>query len=785
MKKIATVLLFLMSCHVFSQNTISGKVTDNKNNSIEYFNVQLLSTKDSTEIMSTAFIDGKYNLDHLKDGRYTLKFSSFGYETTTRNVILSNDQSKPLNITLPLHINDLKETTVMAKRPKVINKNDRYVVDIENTSISDAGDAIAVLRRTPFIMVDNKTENITVAGRDATIIMINGRQITSKQELKSISSQNIKSIDVIENPSAKYNADGHSVINIITKNNRARGLNADIFSKYTRGRHNSGQIQSDLSYGTKKLIYMGQIGYASNLEEGFNSTIERYENENYSFKANSYNLQNEFKTKMLTYAAGLDYQPNKQHYFSIKLDGMDATVTGNTISNQEKTRNGNVLPTMQLHSLKKDSYNRNTYTFNYKYNKEDISIYFASDYTKYKMTSDNTLDEHTIPATEEMKKINNSNSNYDLFSLQYDISLPVSSLNSKIELGSRFSNINSTNHNAFFNKTQNNWVQDQSYSGDIDYDETLLGSYIMIAGNINDKIKFNGGVRYEFTKYFNKWGESILAQSDRKSHNLFPSLLISYNANKDCSLRLSYSKRIKRPSYKSLNNSLWYINSYSARQGNPQLKPSVYNTLSLSSNYKKINASFNISHIQNPNDLLHINDKKQLERHIVKFVNTTDRLLYSFNINTSYQYKIWSIQPFLSMTFGERAIYEDGVKYSTDYPGVYLKVSNQIDITKRTFLDLDFAYKKMYHSFKTFGEKYEYYCALRHKMFNDKVTLQLAYQYSPSKHTQLFDYSYKYSFFTWDGEERNQLSVSLRYHFNTTKRKFRSRSSSEEELRRM
>lgn len=677
MKKIATVLLFLMSCHVFSQNTISGKVTDNKNNSIEYFNVQLLSTKDSTEIMSTAFIDGKYNLDHLKDGRYTLKFSSFGYETTTRNVILSNDQSKPLNITLPLHINDLKETTVMAKRPKVINKNDRYVVDIENTSISDAGDAIAVLRRTPFIMVDNKTENITVAGRDATIIMINGRQITSKQELKSISSQNIKSIDVIENPSAKYNADGHSVINIITKNNRARGLNADIFSKYTRGRHNSGQIQSDLSYGTKKLIYIGQIGYASNLEEGFNSTIERYENENYSFKANSYNLQNEFKTKMLTYAAGLDYQPNKQHYFSIKLDGMDATVTGNTISNQEKTRNGNVLPTMQLHSLKKDSYNRNTYTFNYKYNKEDISIYFASDYTKYKMTSDNTLDEHTIPATEEMKKINNSNSNYDLFSLQYDISLPVSFLNSKIELGSRFSNINSTNHNAFFNKTQNNWVQDKSYSGDIDYDETLLGSYMMIAGNISDKIKFNGGVRYEFTKYFNKWGESILAQSDRKSHNLFPSLLISYNANKDCSLRLSYSKRIKRPSYKSLNNSLWYINSYSARQGNPQLKPSVYNTLSLSTNYKKINASFNISHIQNPNDLLHINDKKQLERHIVKFVNTTDRLLYSFNINTSYQYKIWSIQPFLSMTFGERAIYEDGVKYSTDYPGVYLKVSNR------------------------------------------------------------------------------------------------------------
>lgn len=251
------------------------------------------------------------------------------------------------------------------------------------------------------------------------------------------------------------------------------------------------------------------------------------------------------------------------------------------------------------------------------------------------------------------------------------------------------------------------------------------------------------------------------------------------------SFRLSYSKRITRPSYESLNNSLIYTNIYSVTQGNPYLKPAIYNTISFSTQLKKLNLSVNFSHMKNPSELLYLNDSIQIEKKIVKRVNTKDKLILSFNTNYSFTYKKWTIQPFFNVNFSKRAIVDDGITYSVNYPGIYLSFRNNLLLLKSLEMDFDLTYSKSASGFKTNNDQYEFNLSVRKKLFKDKLIVQLYGNYIPSKWGQLMDYSYKYIDFVWDGDDRKQIGISIRYNFNTTKRQFRSKVSNEEELKRM
>jgi hypothetical protein len=137
------------------------------------------------------------------------------------------------------------------------------------------------------------------------------------------------------------------------------------------------------------------------------------------------------------------------------------------------------------------------------------------------------------------------------------------------------------------------------------------------------------------------------------------------------------------------------------------------------------------------------------------------------------------------MTFSERSIIEDRIKYSVNYPGIYLSLRNNILLFKSLDIDFDFTYSKSAYSFKIFNDQYEFNLSIRQKLFKDKLSILLYCNYIPTKWGQLLDYSYKYIDFVWDGDDRKQIGISIRYNFNTTKHQFKSKSSNEEELNRM
>lgn len=624
-----------------------------------------------------------------------------------------------------------------------------------------------------------------VAGKGGAVILINNRRITNQEELEMLNSQNIKRIEVIENPSARYEAEGHSVINIITRKNQEMGINANLQTNYTRGRHNSGNVSGSLSYVAKNIILFSQYGYTNRNSEGFNFSNEHFEKNGYSFHLKQDNLKNLYQTRINNYSFGINYNPSLNHSFGLKYDGFSGNVLNNTINRMEASRNDAIIPIEIMNEDGTSKSQNNGVNFNYNFVGKGYEIAVAGDYTVSKKNSFVAINETDINNTDNTDKENTWETKYDLFSAQTDAKFPIDRINSSFEIGARVSRVESENDSRLVNLLNGSYVQDDRFSSIISFDETIIGSYFLFGGKISDKTQYKAGLRYEHTMNDNNW---ISAESSGRytfDNNFFPSLLLSHKVNDKLSFRLSYSKRITRPSYEALNNRILYINSYSVNQGNPFLSPAIYNTLSFSSQFNKLNLSLNLSHIKNPNDLLYLNDSIQIEKYTVKRINTENRWTVAFSSSYSYTYKKWTIQPFFNMNFSERSIIEDGIKYSVNYPGIYLSMRNNILLFKSIEVDFDFTYNKPAYSFKTFNDQYEFNLSVRKKLLKDKLNIQLYCNYIPTKWGQMLDYSYKYIDFVWDGDDRKQIGVSLRYNFNSAKRQFKSKSSNEEELSRM
>ncbi|QZT38913.1 TonB-dependent receptor [Halosquirtibacter xylanolyticus] len=784
MKKRMALLVCLLSPLMYcnAQSRITGDVKSNNDSVVNYFNVALLNPNDSIVIKGGAFLDGHFELPDVRNGKYLLATSSLGYQTNYKVIELDNDHNL-LDISILLNQLQLDEVKVRGRIPKVINKSDRYVVEVENTAISDAGNAVQALSRTPYVLVDPMTKKVSVAGRGSTLILINNRKITSDQELSILSSQNIKQIEVIENPSAKYDAEGQSVINIVTIKPKERGISASLRTLYTKGRHQSGQLNGDITYVTNKVVMFARYGYTNQKDEGFNSSHNRFQKEGYYFESMDREFENLFHTKGSDYAVGMNFMPASHHSIALKYEGYDNSTAGFTHKETDVLKNGTHLAPLTNLNDETQTYQRNGINFNYQFENKGYEISWISDYYKADHSRDNMLNEFYIEPEGGQKMKSNAHFLYDIFSSQLDVKIPLIKERIDMELGSRYSMVKNDNKNHFYHQESNQWIANNKFTSEVELDEQVTALYGILSYKLGKKIHMSAGGRYEKVKTKRSWNNE--GQPELIMEDWFPSANISYVPSKNYSLRLSYSERIKRPSYRQLNNRVQYLNHYETRQGNPLLKPTEYKTLSLSTKLNKFNVSFTASYRQNPSDLMYINDPVQIEYTVCKYINMEDRCKYSMNLSRSFQYKFWSMRPFLSLSYMERILIEDGVKYTNNTPGVYFKWTNQFDLTKTTSLDADLLYSKATHSYKTFSDYYRFNLSLRQKMWQDKLTLQVAYQYIPTKWNQLLDYSYKLIDFTWDGDDRNMLTVSLRYNLSTTKKRFKSKSSNATELRRL
>ena len=572
---------------VVSKAQISGSIVDEKSQPFPFVNILLLDAKDSTLAKGVASDNGgKFLFDQVKAGRYLTLISMVGYQKEYSKVFNVTNENLSLPVSkLSPDVLALNEVTVVAKKPFIEQQIDRTVINVENSVVSAGATALEVLERSPGITVDQQNDRLQLRGKEGVIVQIDGKQTYLSQTelinlLRNTPSDNIEKIELITNPSSKYDAAGNSgIINIKFKKNKNYGTNGNITlgaGIASRG-YGRGNGSMALNHREGKLSLFGT---GSGFEgEGFNEQkIDRaipYEGKTTYFNQLS---KSNWRSKNYSYRAGLDYFVTDKTTIGLLVSGFynswknPLRATDTRILNEDLTLK-QTYHTDGLNSNRMNNVSANA-NLKHQFNDKGKELTFDTDYVRYDSRGFNKLDTRYFTPTGESDGNpniirNNTPALINIGVTKLDYARPLKK--GKFETGLKSSFVSSDN-NMTFEVFDDNWQLDPSRTNRFKYTENINAVYANYSGQINPKTKFQMGLRAEHTHSI---GNSVTLNEkrDRNYVNVFPSLFLSRNLDSSNVLNLSYSYRIDRPNYQSLNPFEYFLDPYTFQRGNPYLRP--------------------------------------------------------------------------------------------------------------------------------------------------------------------------------------------------------------------
>ncbi|WP_235299028.1 outer membrane beta-barrel protein [Portibacter marinus] len=596
MKNQLLLLFALISFFTNAQNgTIQGLVINSEGEPMEFSNVLLLNAADSSLIRGAVTgNDGTYQFEKLKTGVYMISTSMVGYnDIYSSPLTIDNNVITVPDLTLTEGV-ELNEVMVTAKKPFIEMKADRIVVNVENSAVNAGNSALEVLQKSPGVTVD-KDNNISLRGKQGVLVMINGKnQYMSGQELsrllESTPADNIKNIEIITNPSAKYDAEGNSgIINIVMRKNENYGYNGSFNAGVRQGKRFTHNAGLNLNYRSEKINVYGSGSYydwqgLNDLDlmrvipfEGGSTTFDQESDMN--FDGISYNGK-----------LGLDYYVTDNTTIGLLYKGNSG---GNVWMNENMTMiSGSNAPNFDILFVDGDQdtdWRQNSYNVNVSHNFDDegTNLTFDADYSLYSSGSDNLYSNNYLFADGSMaldpfKLRNDQATDIFIFATQLDFSKTFTT-GYRMELGTKVSMV-STDNNTIFTALENGeWVNQTNRTNNFIYDENVFAAYSNVSKAFG-KVNVQAGLRMEHTR---SEGLSVtLDQSVPLQYtNLFPSLSLSHKVGDKHELSYSYSKRLNRPNYKDLNPFVEYLDDYTFQKGNPFLTPQYSDAFGINYGY--------------------------------------------------------------------------------------------------------------------------------------------------------------------------------------------------------
>lgn len=583
--------LFLVLCvqETYGQVNVRGTVVDSSNQAIEFATVVLIDSL--TSRIKTGVItnkEGNFHLESKSEGAFKLRVSYIGYKDWNGEVFKTKDFG---TITLNNSSNELTEIMVTSKKPLIERKVDRLVFNVGNSVVSKGVDAIEVLRRTPKI--DVTQGSIQLIGKSSLKVMINNRILKLSNSdleayLRTIRSENIDKIEVITTPPSKYDAEGNSgLINIKVKKNADHGWKGSVNSTCVQRTYAAYMASANVNYSSEKF-HFGLNIFGDTEDKASNSSLK------VDFVDNYRNTERKRKDSSEGGSAGVDLE----YKLNSKSDiGLFYNI--NTWETMQKSRNlshyitkqDNVLDsTLNSPSDNVNSYDFHTITSVYNIQLDTLgkkiqvnASYLYKDNNDKRQFITTTSIPHLDSPINENSAIDKTSANYEVLSMGSDVSLPFS--NYSMEFGGKIDFIKNNSKIRYYDTSNGNPVVDQGKSNDFDYEERISALYFSLSKQLGDKWDAQLGLRFENT--YTK-GNSITLNQEFTKHfnNLFPSIYLTYKHNSNNSFSISYSKRIERPGFYSVNPFRVYSDIYSYDAGNPELQPSFTHNMEFSFLYK-------------------------------------------------------------------------------------------------------------------------------------------------------------------------------------------------------
>lgn len=790
MNKIQIIALFIfLPFWAGAQAQLKGNVKNN-GTPIGWANVVLSDLQGKIASGTLTKEDGSFELQ-LKPGSYQIKISFLGFDTWEREMLL--DKNTDLGIVqLKEQQGKLNEVVIVAKKKMIEYKADRLVFNVEGNISATGGNAVNALSAAPGVMVQNGA--ISLLGKGASRVMINGRLLELSgaeliSYLNAIAASDIKSIEVITNPPAKYEAAGDGgLINIILKKGMQDSWKNTSNLAYDQATYGFLSLRNSFFYNKNRVRFSvnggGTLGYQKSKE-----TLDAY------YPKGNWELQTAGKQKQDNAATGVafDYDLSSRTSIGVQYQGNFNNPDRTDYTQTQIYNASHQIDSLLINTANNDLYNR-SHAYNAhlvsKLDTQERKLSIDVDHFTYSSGIDNNFVAKTYLPDGSFLNVNQAANNASTrhianTSLKVDVEHPLQFIN--LSYGAKASFIKSNAAIQYFNTMGNSPVLDPSRSNVFEYRENNQAFYVSGTKQVNGKLSLQLGLRLENTQ--TEGYSATLGQKNTNDYvKLFPTFYLSYKATANHSWLFNYGRRINRPSFANLNPFRSYINSKSYSEGNPFLRPSFNDNFDLSLVYKgklRTNVFFNVT--TDGYGVIFSSDP-QTNTQIISRENYFREYYYGIGENYSASIAPWWQSENLVYLLGSKTKFVNGINaVPANNVQLYLNSNHSFSLGKTTKLQADAFYtSRVRRGLYEVGDMFGLNLGIRQDLLNGK--LQVAALANDIFNTAyLKDYASVVNGIKQVYSENSSnrfFRLSLTYSFGNNKMEAKNRSFGNDEERR-
>lgn len=767
MKKFVLIIVLIMPVYTFA-HTICGTVLDEENHPIAFANVVALDS-DSTFLEGVVTDSlGTFHFDVLPETTEIIKISCIGYDdyiiTITNETELGIIRMKPSSAMLD-------EVVVKANLPKTRIMGDALVTTVANSILADAGTANDVLTKVP--LVTGSEGKFSVFGAGTPVIYVNGRIIRNMAELEQLSSKEIKSVEVITSPDAKYFAETNAVIKIKTIPPKGEGFGVSLYNltRIARFATNTNDLLLKYRHGGLEIFAQGYF------HGGKRKSRELSSMTTYGHEVFLQELE-DFTTNTSTNGSGkigFNFQQGEKHAFGAYYKIARYRDKSRGILDTEITSGGS--PYQKLHQLQygieliEPSHEANIY---YNGSIKKLSIDFNGDYMQTNKRTDDIQNEQNGEVDDRTVCAYATNKNR-LLAEKLVTAYPL--WNGKIEVGEEYTN----SHVDY----QSYYTGADVTGGDTEIKESNIAAFAQLTQQFGI---FRTGLGLRFEHVNNIYSSEGQNNPDlsRTYNNWFPSFSLSCKINK-VGLSFNLTSHTRRPSYRQLDGTLQYVNRYSYRIGNPALKPVEQNTAQLMAqwNFFFAQATYNYE----KNSIFYATERYQEDPLIklIVFENIPKYHQLQFVIGAQPTIGRWSPQITLGLfnSFYTTQFMDKNKKLNR--PFFFANWDNSISLFNNWLIDADYMLQTAGNGQNCYIKTTGYMnIGVRKSFFNHTLTLQLkANDIFNTNNERIIMYNGDIKVGSNNYHESRNFVFSLRYNFNTSRSKYSGTGAGLSEKKRM
>lgn len=754
---------FVLVATIVKSQNINGVVVDEKDEPIAYASISLLEANDSTFITGTTTnMDGKFSMTGDMQNKI-LKVSYVGYATQYL------EPMSDMRVVLSEAGISVGDVVITGSRPVFKMKNGALVAPIENTVLSKLGDGIDVLQQLPFINGDGSSVNV-VGRRGTPLVYINNRKMQDWNELRQLSSDMIKDVQIIMNPGVEYDSSVTAVIKITTLRPAGEGLGGYVAAEAGKGddfKHNEWLF---LNY-RKKNTDVFVNGYLTNgvtrgeHEEKFSFTHhgDEYNAVGKGLEKNKYNRLNLY--------AGFNHQPSKTQYLSMQYmcNSSFRYDTHMALENSFIGGNENSL----FSSVADGRQPRSTHSLSAYYSNqlsERLSLKIDGMYAHVSSDVENneTEDRTGIPVTVST----NTDTKSNVYALKAIMTANLGG--GKLSFGMEEAY---TKSNLDYNASQQGNDDIQGFETESKQASTsFFADYQMNLG----ALFIDAGLRYDLID-FKYYKDGVKRNEDCKKYNhLFPNLSLSYQVGR-FSASLGYKVTVDRPSYSNLQSGVRYNNSYTYVEGNPLLRPSYVHDISVMMAYKDFQAVFDYYNIKDADyQVLNLYQDQP-----IIIYNRMNFNHHGWTVNLSYSPTISFWKPTFQIGVAQQDLEYLGRKYNT--PCLYYSWKNVLSFPKNWTIvfNMDGHTKgdgQFYTTEKALVNYTDIYIAKRTANWTFRLGMKdIFHTFKDNGYDKIGDITRRH----WTDLRQQYVYVRCIYRFNSTNSKYRGGDAGASELNRL